>query len=97
MDLVKREINRIQKEIRENGGASLIFSSKGLEAWRPAEMPDVSEDKAAQYLTDRVSIMMHTIETELDQIDAQIGEKLHLIDKDGDGMVFKFKFKKLKN
>ena len=34
-----------------------------------------------------MSYFLHRIEKELDYVDKQIGEKLHLIDKDGDGVV----------
>lgn len=87
MSLVKREVDRIQEEMGQRGGASLLFTSTGLEAWRPAELPELPGDYVSKRLSGRVSNILHRIEKELDEVDKQIGENLHLIDKDGDGMI----------
>lgn len=87
MELVKREVDRIQQEMSDRGGASLRFSGGGLTAWRPAEADEIPEVYASKKLSDKVSKFLHNIEKEMDDVDMQIGEKLHLIDLDGDGVV----------
>ncbi|CAD7705180.1 unnamed protein product [Ostreobium quekettii] len=87
MELVKREVNRIQDDLSHRGGASLRFTSKGLEAWRPAELPELPGDYISKRLEGKVSSILHKIEKELDDVDSQIGEKLHLLDKDDDGLI----------
>ena len=87
MELVQKEIDRIQGEMIQKGGASLRFSNRGVEAWRPAELPEISSDYVFKRLQDRVSKLMHKIELDMDRVDNQIGEKMHICDLDGDGMV----------
>ncbi|CAD7704609.1 unnamed protein product [Ostreobium quekettii] len=87
MELVKREVNRIQDDMSQRGGASLRFTSRGLEAWRPAELPELPGDYISKKLEGKVSSILHRIEKELDYVDHQIGEKLHLLDTDDDGLI----------
>lgn len=87
MELVQKEIDRIQGEMTQKGGACLRFSRKGLEAWRPSELPELSDDYVSKRLQDRVAKLMHKIEEDMDKVDVQIGEKMHICDLDGDGMV----------
>jgi len=87
MELVKKEIDRIQDETERGGGSSLRFSNRGVEAWRPTQLP---ENHISMTLQDRVSRLMHKIEEDLDKADAQIGEKLKLCDLDNDGVVTAF-------
>lgn len=71
----------------QKGGASLRFSNRGLEAWRPAELPTLPEASVSKRLQDRVAKLMHNIEAEMDKIDEQIGTNMQICDLDGDGMV----------
>lgn len=87
MGLVKREVDRIQMEMSQKGGASLRFSGGGLSAWRPAEVDEIAGNKVSKSLSSRVSKFLHKIEKEMDEVDNQIGENMHLIDLDGDGVV----------
>ncbi|GMH33776.1 hypothetical protein BSKO_01610 [Bryopsis sp. KO-2023] len=87
MELVKREVDRIQEEMAQKGGASLRFTGGRMEAWRPAEMEAIPGEHVSKRLSDRVSVFLHSIEKEMDDVDVQIGEHLHLIDLDGDGMI----------
>lgn len=80
-------MDRIQVEMSERGGASLRFSGGGLTAWRPAEADEIPELYASKKLSDKVSKFLHNIEKEMDDVDKQIGENLHLVDLDGDGVV----------
>ena len=87
MELVQKEIDRIQGEMTQKGGASLRFSSRGLEVWRPSDAPELPPENVSARLQDRVAKLMHKIEEDMDKVDSQIGAKMHICDLDGDGMV----------
>lgn len=48
--------------------------------------PEVAVAPADQ-LSERVSKMLHKIEKELDEVDASIGSKMHVLDTDDDGVI----------
>lgn len=90
MNLLKKEIHRVGVAAAEPAAATMVFTGKGLEVLHPDESETLY--KAAQAtvpkrLTDRVSSILHRIELELDDVESKIGNKLKLIDKDGDGMI----------
>lgn len=51
---------------------------------RPAELEEVVGQKR---LADRVTGILSRIEEELDHVDTRIGESMHVLDADNDGLV----------
>eukprot|EP00546_Thalassionema_frauenfeldii_P002130 CAMPEP_0178933044 /NCGR_PEP_ID=MMETSP0786-20121207/23019_1 /TAXON_ID=186022 /ORGANISM="Thalassionema frauenfeldii, Strain CCMP 1798" /LENGTH=739 /DNA_ID=CAMNT_0020610533 /DNA_START=521 /DNA_END=2740 /DNA_ORIENTATION=- len=48
---------------------------------------DEGLDRAISTLKNRISKMVNKIEAQIDDVEAKIGDKLHLLDKDGDGIM----------
>ena len=90
MGLVRVEIDRLNDELAASrGGASkLVFSSGGARTLRSASARDpLKKALGAERLADRVPAILTRIERELDAVDARIGEKMHVLDTDDDGMI----------
>ena len=51
---------------------------------RPGELQEVV---GAQRLSDNVSSILERLEGELDKVDTRIGESMHVLDLDNDGLV----------
>lgn len=67
-------------------GAYLEFFRGGLAAVRPereAEQPD----RVAAAVSASVQRMLVSLERDLDRADDRIGERLHVLDRDGDGVI----------
>ena len=63
----------------------MYFDMLGLQVVRP---PSESKDaQVTQQVADYVSNILIRIEEDIDNADTKIGEKLHLLDKDNDGMI----------
>ena len=62
------------------------FSDGGgaAQTQRPKELEDVV---GRQRLADKVSGILHRIERDLDTVDSRIGEAMHVLDVDNDGLV----------
>jgi LETM1 and EF-hand domain-containing protein 1, mitochondrial len=89
MNLVRVEIDRLNDELAASrgGAAKLVFSSSGTaRSLRPPVEP-LKKALGAERLADRVPAILTRIERELDAVDARIGEKMHVLDTDGDGVV----------
>ena len=94
MGLVRVEIDRLNDELAASrgGAAKLVFSSGGARTLRSAGGPggggeSMKKALGAERLADRVPAILSRIERELDVVDARIGEKMHVLDTDGDGVV----------
>mmetsp|Transcript_43719 Transcript_43719/g.139340 ORF Transcript_43719/g.139340 Transcript_43719/m.139340 type:complete len:749 (+) Transcript_43719:147-2393(+) len=90
LDLVKKEISLYSEVLAEKGGSSLLFSHGALSLGvAEDDEEDVAEKAAPTALSARVDKMLASIEAELDEVDRNIGEKLKVLDRDGDGVVSK--------
>lgn len=56
----------------------------GCQVERPGELQEVV---GAQRLSDNVSSILERLEGELDKVDSRIGESMHVLDLDNDGLV----------
>ena len=59
----------------------------GQDGPAPAAVGDVKLQKAIDRLKGRVESMVGKIETQLTDVESKIGDKFHLLDKDGDGVL----------
>ena len=94
MDLVRKEVDRLNAEASARGAPSLVFRSSGAAvAERPKSsgLLDASNTSAANLgaarLSGRVPAILARIERELDAVDARIGERMHVLDQDNDGVI----------
>ena len=55
-----------------------------LQVERPEQLQEIVP---AKRLSDKVSGILQRIETELDAVDEKIGERMHILDLDNDGLV----------
>lgn len=89
MDIVRKEIQNLGS-MQEHGTATMAFTSKGLEVMHPEDAGTLAQAAQAampSMLTDRVAKILHRIEKELDVVESKIGNKLKVIDLDGDGLI----------
>ncbi|KAK9786798.1 hypothetical protein WJX73_003279 [Symbiochloris irregularis] len=88
MELVKSEIGRLNSQLlsQDKGGVSLVFAAGGVQTQRPKELEEVV---GQQRLADKVSGILERIEADLDAVDTKIGESMHVLDLDNDGLVSK--------
>ncbi|KAI8468150.1 MAG: LETM1-domain-containing protein [Monoraphidium minutum] len=92
MQLVKREVHRLQDTLGPQVQAQMLFTGGGLQAVRPEDEPEpesMPEMKAPLALEERVGGILTRIEKELDDAERAIGERLHVIDLDNDGLISK--------
>ena len=93
MDLVKKEVDRLNAEASARGAPSLVFRSSGaVAAERPRgggllEADTSAANLGAARLSGRVPAILARIERELDAVDARIGERMHVLDEDNDGVI----------
>eukprot|EP00201_Polytomella_parva_P012158 CAMPEP_0175064104 /NCGR_PEP_ID=MMETSP0052_2-20121109/15137_1 /TAXON_ID=51329 ORGANISM="Polytomella parva, Strain SAG 63-3" /NCGR_SAMPLE_ID=MMETSP0052_2 /ASSEMBLY_ACC=CAM_ASM_000194 /LENGTH=655 /DNA_ID=CAMNT_0016330397 /DNA_START=569 /DNA_END=2536 /DNA_ORIENTATION=- len=94
MDLVNKEIDSINRTLTKQAEArSFFFSGKGLEVKNPADDRRKFEASSSISLTstervsDRVSKLFESIERELESVESAIGNKMHVLDVDNDGVV----------
>ena len=91
MGLVRVEIDRLNDELAASrgGAAKLVFSAGGARTLRsaPGAGDPLKKALGAERLADRVPAILTRIERELDAVDARIGEKMHVLDADGDGVI----------
>ena len=81
---VRVEIDRLNAELAARGASSLVFSGGAAQVERPAEL---TRALGAERLAGRVPAILTRIEAELDAVDARIGESMHVLDVDNDGIV----------
>ncbi|CAL8464272.1 g3807 [Coccomyxa elongata] len=84
MDLVRNEIDRLNGEISARGALTLMFQRGNIKVEKPAVVKEVIGQKR---LADKVTGILERIEKELDTVDTKIGEAMHILDTDNDGMV----------
>ncbi|KAL3144484.1 hypothetical protein ABBQ32_004224 [Trebouxia sp. C0010 RCD-2024] len=84
MDLVKTEITRLNGEVANRGSMSMVFHSGGVHVERPDQLSEIVPQKR---LADKVSGILSRIEAELDAVDEKIGERMHILDLDNDGLI----------
>lgn len=82
MGLVTREVDRLENSLDERG--TLTFSKRGLERHVASSH---ATDAARARLSDRLLSLLERVEKDLDDADAHIGSKLHVLDVDGDGVI----------
>jgi hypothetical protein len=73
---------------RARAGSYVVFTGSGIESVRPADEQERT-DRITQHVSDRVKKMLIRIESDLDKAEEHIGEKLHLLDTDNDGVISK--------
>lgn len=61
-----------------------VLASRLLQVERPGELQEVV---GAKRLSDNVSNILARLEGELDEVDSRIGESMHVLDLDNDGLV----------
>jgi LETM1 and EF-hand domain-containing protein 1 len=84
MGLVKDEIERLNGEMSTRGSVSMVFHQGGVTVDRPKELQEIVPQKR---LADKVSGILTRIEHELDVVDEKIGERMHILDLDNDGLI----------
>jgi LETM1 and EF-hand domain-containing protein 1, mitochondrial len=93
MDLVKKEVDRLNAGASARGAPSLVFRSSGAAvAERPKSTGLLEADTSAANLgaarlSGQVPAILARIERELDAVDARIGERMHVLDEDNDGVI----------
>ena len=84
MDLVKVEVERLNDQLESRGGISMIYHNGGVKVDQPGELQEVVGQSR---LADKVTAILGRIERELDSVDSKIGESMHVLDLDNDGLV----------
>ena len=69
---------------REGLGSRRLRDFLSCQVERPGELQEVV---GHQRLQDNVSSILQRIERELDHVDSRIGESMHILDLDNDGLV----------
>lgn len=83
MKLVRGEIDRTNKQLAGRSSA-LTFQRGAAEVARPGELVEaVGHDR----LSNNVSNILARLEGELDSVDSTIGESMHVLDLDNDGLI----------
>ena len=83
MDLVEKEIERLNSKIGSNGRARMVFTKGHLAVDRER----LEEALGQQRLEERVTGILKRVEKELDEADQKIGDKLRVLDMDNDGVI----------
>lgn len=88
MDLVRQQVSQLQ-DTHGTDSPTLTFTGGSLRAVRPEELSDTlaTELVAPRRLEEHVSNILLRLEKELDQAEATIGERLHVLDLDNDGLI----------
>lgn len=88
--LVTEEIELYNSMVEKKGTEGEADAIKAYKAARE-ESEDAAEpaagDKVTDALKDRIDSMLHTLEKEIDDVDAKIGDGWQLLDRDYDGKV----------
>lgn len=87
VELVKAEVDRINKDVVARGSSQLLFSG-GLQVERP-ENKDAPTPASSglQVLTSRVDALLSNLQQEIETADQKLQGKLRLLDLDGDGRI----------
>nr|GMD32963.1 LETM1 and EF-hand domain-containing protein 1, mitochondrial-like [Ipomoea batatas] len=88
--LVKKEIDLYNSVVNQEGTDGEEETKKAYRAARE-DIDDTTEttvnDKVSAALINRVDAMLHKLEKEIDDVDAKIGDRWRLLDRDYDGKV----------
>ncbi|GAA0160868.1 secondary carrier transporter [Lithospermum erythrorhizon] len=88
--LVNKEIGIYNSMVEKEGVESEAEAKKAYKAAREESNPTEEttvEDKVSSFLIDRVDDMLQKLEKEIDDVDATIGNRWRLLDRDYDGKV----------
>lgn len=88
--LVNKEIELYNEMVEKEGTTGEEDAFKAYKAVREEheQDDDVAEaDKVSSALIERVDAMLQNLEKEIDEVDAKIGDRLRLLDRDHDGKV----------
>lgn len=67
-------------------GSYVVFTGSGIESVRPVDEQE-KVDRITQRVSQRVKRMLFRIEEDLDKADQSIGDRMHLLDTDNDGLI----------
>ncbi len=82
MDLVKKEIERLQSSLG-NKGTGMVFTKGRLNVDRGR----IEEALGQRRLEDRIGSILKRVERDLDDVEKKIGDKFKLLDADNDGII----------
>ncbi|MEW5310737.1 MAG: hypothetical protein WDW38_002505 [Sanguina aurantia] len=81
-------LTNFSPKVNKAAAAASSSSTPGSDSSSPPTSSSSPEVAApADQLSERVSRMLHKIEKELDEVDASIGSKMHVLDTDDDGVI----------
>jgi LETM1 and EF-hand domain-containing protein 1 len=83
MDLVEKEIDRLNETLESTGRARMVFTKGHLAVDRER----LEQALGQKRLEERVSGILKRVERELDDADQKIGSKLRVLDMDNDGVI----------
>lgn len=83
MDLVEKEIERLNSQMGSSGRARMVFTKGHLAVDRER----LEQALGQQRLEERVTGILKRVEKELDDADNKIGDKLRVLDMDNDGII----------
>jgi len=83
MDLVEKEIERVNENLGSSGRARMVFTKGHLAVDRER----LEQALGQQRLENRVTGILKRVEKELDDADLKIGTKLRVLDMDNDGVI----------
>jgi LETM1 and EF-hand domain-containing protein 1 len=83
MDLVEKEIDRLNETLGSTGRARMVFTKGHLAVDRER----LEQALGQKRLEERVSGILKRVEKELDDADQKIGSKLRVLDMDNDGVI----------
>ncbi|MED6212132.1 hypothetical protein PIB30_080328 [Stylosanthes scabra] len=90
LNLVKKEVDLYNSMVGKEGTDAEQEAREAYQAARKDSdraMGIALEDKVSSALADRVDKMLQTLEKEIDDVDAKIGDRWRLLDRDADGKV----------
>jgi LETM1 and EF-hand domain-containing protein 1 len=82
MDLVEKEIERLQSSLGNKGGG-MVFTKGQLNVDRGR----IEEALGQRRLEDRIGSILKRVEKDLDDVETKIGDKFKLLDADNDGII----------
>lgn len=83
MDLVEKEIERLNENLGSTGRARMVFTKGHLAVDRER----LEQALGQKRLEERVTGILKRVEKELDDADQKIGSKLRVLDMDNDGVI----------
>ncbi|KAL9233534.1 hypothetical protein vseg_008518 [Gypsophila vaccaria] len=83
--LVNKEIELYNSMVESKDGE--VEAEKAYRAAREVNEEESDTTEVSSALTDRVDAMLHKLEKEIDDVDAKIGDRWRLLDRDYDGKV----------